>query len=419
MKTEDLPEIPAAAGDGAGRFHYAFVVVAMGMLTVVAALGLARDPYALVLPPMKEALGLNYTEMGLLATGFFAGYLVFALLTSIITARIGARLVMVISMLVAGLALAGTGLSQGFAAALVARTITGAATAGGYVQAMSLPSSWFTLRRRGLAAGVQTSGVGLGFIATGFLIPLVLSSHGEAAWRYAWLYMGVAVLAIAVAGGIWVRNRPTDKGLAPFGPPDAPSETRGSSRAPLGGIFKSPVLWHISGVYLLYGFTNIVVMTFFTAYLTREIGLDAGTAGGAWAVLGIMVTFGGLTWGAVSDRLGRPLGLAASLLFLGLGAFALTAAPQGLAAVYGSAALFGFCLTGAPAIVAAACGDYFGPRLAAPALGFLTVSFGAGQAFGPSLSGYIADLTGSFIIPFLLAGAASVIAAGGALLLRK
>lgn len=418
MGIGDLPDNIAPGKQDGRRPHYAFVVMGMGMLTVVGALGLARYPYALILPSMKEALGLSYTEMGLLATGFFVGYLIFAVLTSIAAAKFGARLVMFISMLVAGLALAATGLAPGFVVALIARVVTGAATAGGYVQAMSLPSSWFTLRRRGMAAGFQTGGVGLGFIGTGFLIPLVLSSQGEAAWRYAWLYMGVLVVAIAVASGVWVRNRPAEKGLAPFGLPEPPNESSPSVRSPLGKIYTSRLLWHVSVVYLLYGFTNIVVMTFFTAYLTKEARLDEATAGQAWAVMGVMVTFGGLTWGTVSDRIGRRYGLAASLCLLGLAALSLTAS-QDLVMIYASGALFGFCLTGAPAIVAAASGDYFGPRMAAPALGFLTVSFGLGQAIGPSAAGYIADTTGSFVIAFWMAGAASLLGTVGSLLLKK
>lgn len=417
MGIGDLPDNIVSGKQDGRRPHYAFVVLGMGMLTVVGALGLARYPYALILPSMKEALGLSYTEMGLLATGFFSGYLVFAVITSIVSARSGARIVMLVSMLVAALALAATGLAQGFGTALAARTLAGAATAGGYVQAMSLPSSWFTLRRRGMAAGSQTGGLGIGFVATGFLIPWILVSHGEPAWRYAWFYLGAILLVIAVIGGIWVRNRPSEKGLLPFGPPDPPTS---SPTAPLtlGKIYTSPVLWHISLVYLLYGFTNIVVMTFFTAFLTKEMGLDVAQAGVAWAVLGVMVTFGGLTWGAVSDRIGRSYGLAISLLFLGLAAFALTASPN-LAFIYLSAAVFGFSLTGAPAIVAAASGDYFGPRLAAPALGFLTVSFGLGQAIGPGVAGYIADMTGSFVFSFWLAGAACLLGSLGSVLLRR
>lgn len=417
MKAHNLPDRMPLEGQGRREVHYAFVVLTMGMLTVVGALALARYPYALILPSMKEALGLNYTEMGLLGSGFFVGYLVFAVLTSIVAARFGARLVIFVSMLVAGLALAATGLAQSFGMALIARTLTGAATAGGYVQVMALPSAWFTLRRRGMATGGQTGGLGVGFVATGFIIPWILYSYGESAWRYSWLFLGGTVLVIALAGGVWIRNRPADRGLSPFGPPDPVPESP-SAHSPLGKVYTSPVLWHISLVYLLYGFTNIVIMTFFSAYLTKEAGLDVAEAGRAWAVMGAMNIFSGLTWGAVSDRIGRRYGLAASLFFLGLAVFVFTGS-QNLAITYASGALFGFCLAGPPSIVAAASGDYFGSRMAAPALGFLTVSFGIGQAIGPSVAGYIADLTGSFVVAFYIAGAASLLGVVGSLLLRR
>ncbi|MDO8688723.1 MAG: MFS transporter [Dehalococcoidia bacterium] len=407
----------ALAAKRGSRRHYAFVVVAMGALTVMGALGLARYPYSLILPTMKDALSLSYTEMGMLSTSFFVGYVVFALLTSMAATRLGARKVIFICMTVAGLGLAATGLAQGFAMALVTLTITGAATSGGYVQAMAMPSAWFSPKRRGMAAGAQVGGMGVGAVTSGFLIPMVLVAFGGAGWRYAWFFLGAAVLAIAMAGGVWYRNRPSDKGLLPFGPPEPPSSTPVSD-APLGKIYTSHLLWHTSAVYLLYGFTNIVVMTFFTAHLTKGLGLDTPEAGRAWAVMGTMTILSGFLWGFVSDRLGRKYGLALSLCFLGLGA-ALLGVSQGLPMIYVSGAIFGLCLTGAPSIIAAASGDYFGSRMAAPALGFLTVSFGLGQAFGPSLAGYIADLTGAFVIPFLLAGAASILAAGGALLLKK
>ncbi len=408
----------ATLEEGRGRrLHYGFVVVAMAGLTVLAALGLARYPYALILPSMKDALNLNYTEMGLLATGYFAGYLVFAVLTSILAAKFGSRVVMFGSMVVAALGLGATGLAQGFEVALITRIVTGAATAGGYVQAMALPAAWFTFRRRGMASGIQVGGVGIGFIASGVIIPMLLLTSAASGWRYAWFFLGAAVLVIAVAGGIWSRNRPSDMGLEPFGPPDPPTDAP-TTPAPLGEVYKSRLLWHISVLYLLYGFTNIVVMTFFAAYLTRELGIGDAEAGKLFAILGAAAILSGVAWGTVSDRVGRKYGLALSLLLLGM-ASATLAGFHDPVAIYVAGALFGFCLTGAPAIVAAASGDYFGPRMAAPALGFLTVSFGLGQAIGPGVGGYIADLTGSFVIPFYLAGATSIIAAGGSLLLRK
>jgi MFS family permease len=59
--------------------------------------------------------------------------------------------------------------------------------------------------------------------------------------------------------------------------------------------------------------------------------------------------------------------------------------------------------------MAAAAGDYVGPRLAPAGLGFITLFFGIGQALGPALGGYLADVSNTFTIPFLVAGGISLI----------
>jgi MFS family permease len=59
--------------------------------------------------------------------------------------------------------------------------------------------------------------------------------------------------------------------------------------------------------------------------------------------------------------------------------------------------------------MAAAAGDFVGPRLAPAGLGFITLFFGVGQAVGPALGGFLADMSHSFSIPFLTAGGISLI----------
>ena len=59
--------------------------------------------------------------------------------------------------------------------------------------------------------------------------------------------------------------------------------------------------------------------------------------------------------------------------------------------------------------MAATAGDYVGPRLAPAGLGFITLFFGIGQALGPAVGGYLADLTRSFTWPFLLAAGVSMV----------
>jgi predicted MFS family arabinose efflux permease len=78
---------------------------------------------------------------------------------------------------------------------------------------------------------------------------------------------------------------------------------------------------------------------------------------------------------------------------------------------YLSAIVFGLTAWSIPTIMAAAAGDCVGPRLAPAGLGFITLFFGIGQALGPWIGGRLADLTGSFTGPFLLAVAVSLVGA--------
>ncbi len=89
---------------GARRLHYGFVVMLLCMLVATGALGLGRFAYTMILPGMRVGLSLSYTQMGLLASGNFAGYLVAALIGGLLAARYGPRLVIGVCLLLTGVA---------------------------------------------------------------------------------------------------------------------------------------------------------------------------------------------------------------------------------------------------------------------------------------------------------------------------
>ena len=62
------------------KFHYGWVILFMGLMIVMAALGFARFGYTMILPSMKDGLELSRTDAGSLATGNFIGYLSLALI---------------------------------------------------------------------------------------------------------------------------------------------------------------------------------------------------------------------------------------------------------------------------------------------------------------------------------------------------
>ena len=151
-------------------------------------------------------------------------------------------------------------------------------------------------------------------------------------------------------------------------------------------------------------------MTFFAAYLCREMGVSSSEAGRLWALVGGLSIFCGVIWGGLSDKLGRARGAAFAYVALAL-SYAIFALFQVKLGFYLSAIVFGLTAWSIPTIMAATAGDYVGPRLAPAGLGFITLFFGIGQALGPWIGGYLADATKSFSGPFLVACAVSIVGA--------
>jgi len=163
-------------------------------------------------------------------------------------------------------------------------------------------------------------------------------------------------------------------------------------------------------VYVAFGFSYIIYMTFFAKYLVSEGGYSPAAAGRLFMLAGWCSLGCGLLWGWLSDVIGRrgALAIVYAIQAVAFGLFALWPVPAGFTL---SAVLFGLTAWSIPAIVAAACGDLLGPRLAPAGLGFVTLFFGVGQALGPGIAGMLADAARSLAPALLLA--AAVAAAGG------
>ncbi|HLF01252.1 MAG TPA: YbfB/YjiJ family MFS transporter, partial [Anaerolineales bacterium] len=95
------------------RPHYGWAILAMGVLVVFGALGLARFGYSLILPPMQTALDLSNTQAGGLVTANLLGYVIFSAVGGALAAHYRVRHVIAIGLLAAGLGMLFTGLAGG------------------------------------------------------------------------------------------------------------------------------------------------------------------------------------------------------------------------------------------------------------------------------------------------------------------
>jgi sugar phosphate permease len=395
------------------RTHYGWFVILAGLLVTIGAHGFGRMSYTLILPAMKDGLHFSYTELGLLGTGNFIGYLLMAIVGGFLSARVGPRIVITLALVLMGFTMILTGFAESFGFAFGARLLTGLGNGAAFVPAMALGSAWFAVERRGFATGIVSGGIGGGTMIAGLVVPLILGAYGAEGWRFAWYYLGAAVLVIACVAGLVIRNRPENIGLRQIGVKtntgNGPAKLTGTA-LDWGRIYKMRAVWYLGTVYFLYGFSYIIYMTFFAAYLCREMGVSAGEAGRLWALVGGLSIFCGVIWGGLSDKLGRARGAAFAYVALAL-SYAIFALFQVKLGFYLSAVVFGLTAWSIPTIMAATAGDYVGPRLAPAGLGFITLFFGIGQALGPWIGGYLADATKSFSGPFLVACAVSIIGA--------
>ncbi|MBI2953599.1 MAG: MFS transporter [Chloroflexi bacterium] len=403
--------------------HYGYVVLFSSMLVVLGAIGLGRFAYTVILPSMKVGLSLTYEQSGWLASFSFFGYLALTVIASVIAARFGSRVIVSACLLLAGVGMIGTGLAPDASTALITQTLTGMGSGGSNVPVMALTAAWFASNRRGMASGIASGGSGLGLVISGMVLPAVIVSNGSDGWRYAWYLVGGLATFFAVIAVFLLRDRPSDIGLTPIGetqPLQAPTPTSVNNSSPLASIkliYGMPVFWHLSFIYFLFGFSYVLYSTFFAAYLTKEGGLSNATAGGLWALVGLISIVSGSIWGAVSDRWGRKYGLAAVFLLQAI-SYTTFAVFQNMTGFYTSAILFGLTAWSIPAIISAASGDYGGSRLAPAVLGSVTLFFAIGQVLAPFLAGRIADATGSFVLTFLLAAATAAVGSLSSLTLR-
>jgi MFS family permease len=390
------------------QMHYGWIITLTGMAVLFACLGLGRFSLGMLLPSMGSSLDLNYSQMGLIGTGNFAGYMISVVLAGIVAGAIGARWTISIGLVLVGGSMILISRAAGYIEVMSLYVATGIGSGLANIPMMGLVSHWFTKSNRGRAAGIILSGNGVAIVFAGLFIPWVNSSMGAEGWRTGWLTIGVICLVIATVASIFLRNEPAEKGTIPLGEieplPISPiQDTKKEQRS------NKWTMVHLGCIFALFGATYAVYVTFIVITLVSERGFGENTAGIFWAVFGGLSIFSGPLFGYLSDRLGRKVGLMLVYILFTI-SYVLVALDLPNPFVYASIAIFGLTAWSIPTIMSAAVGDYTGPLRAVRALGFITLFFGVGQITGPAVAGFTADITGTFSIAFWLCAILSLTA---------
>ncbi|MBA3002609.1 MAG: YbfB/YjiJ family MFS transporter [Desulfurivibrio sp.] len=379
--------------------HYGWHIVWTGTFCIFACLGLGRFALGMILPAMGQSLHLSYSQMGLIGTMNFAGYLVAVLFCGSLVDRLGYRRLIVIGLAAIGLTMILIGRSTSLAMILVCYTITGMGSGAANVPMMGLISQWFAKSHRGKATGFVVIGSGFAILLSGRLVPFLNNLGGAEGWRLSWQVLGVIILLVAGLCLIMLRNSPQEKKLRPLGetPNEAAVELAGTEpRISLRDIA------HLGGLYFLFGYTYVIYATFIVTSLIQEHGFSEAQAGSFWSLVGGLSLLSGPIFGSLSDRIGRKYTLAI-IFAIQTAAYLLVSRPLSAPFLYLSIGCFGVVAWSIPSIMAALAGDYGGPRKAARIFGLITFIFALGQIAGPAIAGLLAEKSLSFGSSFLMA----------------
>lgn len=392
---------------------------AYGALTAWAALafavllGFSRLSYGLLLPALRADLTGSYGAFGLVGSANLAGYLAGTLLSPTIVARArDRRRLNAGALLLTGAAMVGSATSANLAQLGLWRFAVGVASAVATVLTIALTLERVAPAERGRAAGVIWTGGALGIALSGLIAPIALGA-GAAAWRVAWIAMG-----LAGCGAAWGVSRAL-RGAAPTpSSPAAPAPD--GAGAVLGDLLRPGGLLPFTIAYGLFGGGYIIYFTFFVA-LVVQWGVPAAQVGLVWAALGIMGAVGGVGWGRVIDR--RPSGFVFALA-LGLGALgglAVLAPARGIALL--GVLPMGTASIGAPALMTALLRRAVPEGRYPASFSLVTAVFATAQMLGPLLGGLVADARGlppaTALGGLVLAGAALFAAGYGLVQSRR
>ncbi len=403
--------------------RYAFVVVAVIFVALLAAAGLRSAP-SVMMVPLEESFGWGRDIISLAAAiGIFlyglAGPFAAALME-----RVGLR-----RTLLAALALmSGSTFLSLFMTApwqLVATWGVLSGVGSGAVATVlgaMIVNRWFKTNR-GLVMGLMSASS-----ATGMLIflPVLAALAQSGGWRPVVIAVAVAIALLIPLVWLLVPERPASIGLVRYGaergdtPPVSPaaqgnfiSHTLGTLRRAAG----TRVFWYLFATFFVCGFTtNGLVGTHLIAFCS-DMGIPEVQAAGLLAMMGVFDLVGTTLSGWLTDRFDprKLLGIyyavrGLSLMYLPYSGFSATSLTI-FAVLYG----LDWIATVPPTL--RLTNEAFGDRSGPIVFGWILAGHQLGAAAAAFFGGMLRQMQGDYTTAFLIAGMTGIAAACIALLI--
>lgn len=360
--------------------RYAWVVVGACFLALAVIFGVSYS-FAAFFEPLSREFGAQRADVSWVFG--LTGLLYFALgaFGGMLADRFGPLRVTSAGMLCIAAGLLGASQARSLLGVVLAQGIgVGLGIALVYTPAIGCVQPWFT-RRRGLAAGIASSGIGAGTLVVPVLVAMAIAAWQ---WRQTMVVLAAGTLVLGLAGTLLLRR-------APVARPASGGTVPGLA---LREAIATPRFRWLYGMTLL-GAVPMFVPFAHASAAARDLGVPNAQAVGLVGLIGIGSLTGRFVIGAVADRFGRPRTLMLATAALAL-SFAIWLVARGYAAMAVFALLMGLSYGGIVSLLPALCMDFFGARAVSSVIGTLYTGAAFGNLLGPVAAGWVFDHSGSY-----------------------
>jgi MFS transporter, ACS family, aldohexuronate transporter len=397
---------------GVGRFRWIICAV---LLLGVTKNYMDRQVIAVLKGTLQKELHWSEIDYGNLVFTFQLAYAAGLLLVGRLIDVLGTRLGYALSMIAWSLASIAHGMMSSLQGFLGARFALGFTEAGVFPASIKAVAEWFPRKERALATGIFNAGANIGAILTPLLVPWITVHWG---WRAAFFTvggMGIAWLALWLA----VYRAPENH------PHCAPAELAYIRSDPSEPVRKIPWLNLLphrqTWAFIVGKFLTDPIWWFYLFwvpdFLQRQHGLALLQLGPPIVVVYLMADVGSVAGGWISSSLihhGKSVnvGRKFAMLVCALSVLPIVWAPR-LESTWSAVFVIGLAAAahqGFSANIFTLPSDMFPAQAVASVVGIGGMAGAIGGMLIAKLVAHILQLTGSYLIPFAIAGSAYLIA---------
>jgi len=337
---------------------------------------------------IQAAFGVGGTLLGVLASAYFYPYALMQLPTGLLVDRWGPRYTVSFFFVIAALGAVLMSRTHSLYIAVFGRVLVGLGVSTLFVSNFKLIAEWFAPRQFVIVGGLFMAMGGVGALLASAPLAWISSLLG---WRMTLAAVGAMTFGMAVLIFVFVRNRPSDMGLAPIrtepsaGPGPGMPLWQGLKTVVTAGRFWPVSIW----AFFAPGIAFAVGGLWGGPFLMQVYGLSKSAAGGVLSMFALSLIVGSPLLGWAANRLGRKtvlIGCSALLLLAAL-TLCLFMTRLNLAGLY---VLF-FCIFAAGGaagtIQAAVSKELFPMEIAGTAMGCVNIFPFFGGAFFQILVG--------------------------------